>query len=123
MTHKIILPERLQEFEGKEFYQGMEAYLGHSTMLAPNVMKARLPSTLVFYINDEKKIGATAVPVGQERVSLEELVARDGFFVVYHSPPLTTFSARNEPTPDPNKVYRFVEVEREHPEDYFNSKI
>lgn len=124
MTHKLILPERLQEFEGKELYQDMAAYLGHSAMLAPNVMQTKLPSTLVFYINDEKKIGATAVSVGQkERVSLDDLASRDGFFVVYHSALRDIFNARNEPPSDPNKVYRFVEVERELPEYHFDSTI
>ena len=123
MTHKLILPERLLEFKDDELYQDMAAYMMNAFTLAPNVMQVNLPSALVFYINEKKKVGASAVSVGKERVSLEDLAARDGFFMVYHSPPITTFNARNEPAPDPNKVYRFVSVEREHPEDYFDSKL
>ena len=124
MTHKIILPERLPEFKDDKFYQDMEAFMKPSVTLAPNVIQIKLPSALVFYINDEKKIGATAVSVGKdERVSLDDLTSRDGFFVVYHSRLQDLFSARNEQPADPLKCYRFVEVEREHPEDHFDSKI
>jgi hypothetical protein len=123
MTHKLILPERLLEFKDDKFYQDMEAYMMNAFTLAPNVIQIKLPSALVFYINDKKKIGASAVTVGKERVSLEDLVSRGGVFVVYHSALQDLFNARNEPPSDPNKVYRFIEVEKEHPEDYFDSKL
>ena len=119
MTYKLVMPEQLEDFKDNKCYIDMKAYLGNAGMFAPNVMKAYLPSALLFYVNEEGKVTAMAKSAGSERVSLEELTSQDGFFLAYFARAQVIYNARNEMERDPDPKYRFCQIERELPDEHF----
>jgi hypothetical protein len=119
MTYKLVMPEQLEDFKDNKCYIDMKAYLGNAGMFAPNVMKAYLPSALLFYVNEEGKVTSMAKSVGSERVSLEELTSQDGFFLAYFARAQVIYNARNEMERDPDPKYRFCQIERELPDEHF----